>query len=91
MFAVDMLLRRRVDDDASINELGVVFHTKTSSYIAPRIFARTWRTVRSFAGFEWVTGHTFRKTVATILESQADLRTSSLQLGHSSEAVTSTY
>lgn len=90
-FAVDMLLRRRIDDDASTNLLGLVFHTKTANYISPHNFNRLWRKVRGTAGFDWVTGHTFHKTVATLLESEDGLGTSSLQLGHSSELVTSTY
>lgn len=35
--------------------------------------------------------HTFRKTVATLIEQEANLTTAAAQLGHASEAVTDQY
>lgn len=52
---------------------------------------RQWRQVRADTGLEWVSPHTFRKTVATLLNREADTRTAAAQLGHASERVTSTY
>jgi len=46
------------------------------------------RAVRAELGLEWVTPHTTRKTVATILERESTVKTASAQLGHSSEQIT---
>ncbi len=43
------------------------------------------------AGFDWVTSHVFRKTVATLIDKEADTKSAAAQLGHASEDVTSTY
>jgi hypothetical protein len=37
---------------------------------------------------EWVTPHTFRKTVATLISERVNSETASQQLGHSSPAIT---
>ena len=49
---------------------------------------RRWRQVRKDTGLEWVTPHTFRKTVATLISERVDAETASQQLGHSSPAIT---
>jgi len=38
-----------------------------------------------------VTPHTFRKTVATLIDEEADTKSAAAQLGHGSEEVTETY
>jgi integrase len=38
-----------------------------------------------------VTPHTFRKTLATIIDREADAKSAAAQLGHSSEATTKGY
>ncbi|WP_179428606.1 tyrosine-type recombinase/integrase [Spelaeicoccus albus] len=68
-----------------------VIASRNGNFIPPQNFNRLWRQIRTAAGFDWVTGHTFRKTVATVIESNTGLRDSSLQLGHSNEMTTSTY
>lgn len=45
--------------------------------------------MRADLGFDWVTPHTFRKPVGTILANTEDLAAASRQLGHASEQVIS--
>jgi integrase len=52
---------------------------------------RQWREARKDTGLDWVTPHTFRKTVATLIDRKADTRTASEQLGHSKEDLTAAY
>jgi integrase len=49
---------------------------------------RRWRQIRQDTGLEWVTPHTFRKTVATLVAEEVDSDTAAQQLGHSSASVT---
>jgi hypothetical protein len=46
---------------------------------------------RAETNLEWVTPHTFRKTVATLIDREADIKTAAAQLGHASEEVTDKY
>jgi integrase len=46
---------------------------------------------RADTNLGWVTPHTFRKTVATLIKSEADVSSAAAQLGHASEEVTNTY
>src|SRR5881394_2980577 len=57
----------------------------------PNNVRRQWRQARADAGLEWVTPHTFRKTVATLIDKEADTKTAAAQLGHASEQITDTY
>ena len=52
---------------------------------------RQWRRARVETGLDWVTPHTFRKTVATPIDKEANTKTVAAQLGHTSEQVTDTY
>ncbi|GAB2920802.1 hypothetical protein GCM10027280_04750 [Micromonospora polyrhachis] len=52
---------------------------------------RQWRQARADTNLAWVTPHTFRKTVATLIKNEADTKSAAAQLGHSSEEVTDTY
>ncbi len=49
---------------------------------------RRWRTIRAGTGFDWVTPHTFCKTVATLIDRLVDSDTAARVLGHSSDAIT---
>jgi integrase len=42
-------------------------------------------------GLEWVIPHTFRKTVATLIDKEADTDTAAAQLGHENGEITKTY
>ena len=59
--------------------------------VLPRFAAellRVRRQIRKDTGFEWVTPHTFRKTVATLVSEATTSELASRQLGHSSSQVT---
>lgn len=68
-----------------------IFNSRCGTWLSPHNVRRQWREARKAAGLEWVTPHTFRKTVATQLDREADTKTAAAQLGHSSEEITSTY
>jgi integrase len=87
-FATDMLLRRQVDATGNPD---AIFCSRRGTWLSPHNVRRQWREARKAAGLEWVTPHTFRKTVATLLDREADTKTAAAQLGHSSEEITSTY
>lgn len=87
-FAVDMLLRRQVEQEHG-NAWDVVFPSASGTLRDPNNFRKQWRSARDELGFTWVTPHTFRKSVGTILANSEGLSAASSQLGHSSEDVTS--
>jgi integrase len=43
---------------------------------------------RADTSLEWVTPHTFRKTVATLIDKEADTDRAAAQLGHGSKEIT---
>ena len=86
-FAVNMLLRRQVEQLEG-NTYDVVFPSSTGTLRDPSNFRKQWRTARQALGFEWVTPHTFRKSVGTILANTQGLAAASRQLGHSNEQIT---
>lgn len=87
-FAVEMLLRRQVSQLVG-NPHDVVFPSATGTLRDPNNFGKQWRNARDALSFKWVTPHTFRKTVGTLLADSQGMAVASAQLGHSSEAVTS--
>ncbi|WP_182976867.1 tyrosine-type recombinase/integrase [Arthrobacter cheniae] len=89
-FAVEMLLRRQVQQSAG-NAWDVVFPSSTGTLRDPNNFRKQWRSARDELGFSWVTPHTFRKAVGTILAASEGMAAASAQLGHSSEQVTRTH
>lgn len=86
-FAVEMLLRRQIGQ-LEANPWDVVFPSAVGSLRDPNNFRKQWRSARDDLGFQWVTPHTFRKTVGTLLEASSGMASASAQLGHSSENVT---
>ncbi len=86
-FARDTLLRRRVMQPPG-NPRGLVFPSAAGTPRDPGNVRHAWRGIRDEAGFGWVTPHTFRRTVATLLAHQEDLAVASAQLGHGSDTVT---
>lgn len=86
-FAVEMLLRRQIWQREA-NPWDVVFPSAVGSLRDPNNFRRQWRSASLDLGFQWVTPHTFRKTVGTLLEASSGVAVASAQLGHSSENVT---
>ncbi|MEV8515918.1 site-specific integrase [Dactylosporangium sp. NPDC051484] len=86
-FAVGMLLTRKVA--AADNPIDAIFATRRGTWLAPNNVRRQWRRARDEAGLAWVIPHTFRKTVATLIDKEADTKSAAAQLGHGSEQVTS--
>jgi integrase len=84
-----MLLARKLD--AADNPNDAIFASRRGTWQSPNNVRRQWRQARADTGLEWVTPHTFRKTVATLIDKEADTKSAAAQLGHSSEEVTDTY
>ncbi|GAB2863859.1 tyrosine-type recombinase/integrase [Nocardioides pacificus] len=85
-FAVDVLIRRRIEQPA--NRHDAVFTTRNGTWHQVGNIERRWRSIRAETGFDWVTPHTFRKTVATLIDRLVDSDTAARILGHSSDAIT---
>jgi integrase len=85
-FAVDVLMRRRIEQQP--NRHNAVFATRNGTWHQVGNIERRWRTIRADTGYDWVTPHTFRKTVATLIDRLVDSDTAARILGHSSDAIT---
>ena len=84
-FAVEMLLRRRVDSQSPL-----VFPSSTGTLRSPNNFRRQLRDFRTANGYEeWFTPKTLRKSVGTLVKAEAGLAAAAEQLGHAGTAVTS--
>ncbi|MFH5877834.1 tyrosine-type recombinase/integrase [Arthrobacter sp. NA-172] len=84
-----MLFRRQVQQ-LEANMWDVVVPSSIGTIRDPGDFRKQWRTARDELGFKWVTPHTFRKSVGTLLLANSiGLASASAQLGHSSEQITS--
>lgn len=72
------------------NEHDAVFATRTGNWHQVSKFAKKLREVFDLAGLPWATSHSFRRTVATILDREADDhgRAATRQLGHATEGFT---
>lgn len=81
-FAIDMLSDRPRST--------MLFESSAGTLRDPDTVARQWRQVRAALGLEWVTSHTFRKTVATIIDEEGlTARVAADQLGHAQVSMTS--
>ncbi|GAB3622537.1 site-specific integrase [Mariniluteicoccus endophyticus] len=85
-FVVDALRRRKLERPATLQQL--VFPSQTGGVRDPNSFRAVLGKIRAGVELEWVTPHTFRDTVATLIDAEADLRTASEQLGHAGTDVT---
>ncbi len=85
-FAIDVLMRRRIEQAS--NHYNAVFATRNGTWHQVGNIERRWRTIRADTGFEWVTPHTFRKTVATLIDRLVDSATAARVLGHTSDVIT---
>jgi len=81
------LLRRRLRDRQE-SPIDAVFPTRNGTWQQVTNVERRWREIRKDTPIEWVTPHTFRKTVATLIAQSVGAETASQQLGHSSPDVT---
>ncbi len=84
-FAVEALRRQR--DRGIPSAEGLVFPTRTGSARWPANVRTAWRQVRG-EDYGWVKPHSFRKTVATLVERELGVGAATVQLGHSATAVT---
>ncbi|MEX5260397.1 tyrosine recombinase XerC [Kocuria sp. CPCC 205263] len=86
-FVVAVLLRRSVavreGDDS-----GLAFPSAALTLRSPHNLRRQLREARG-EGFEWVTPHTLRRAVATLIDRHTSTEDAAAQLGHNGTAVTS--
>ena len=73
---------------AADNPHDAIFASRRGTWMSPQNVRRQWRQARADTGLEWVTPHTFRKTVATLIDKEADTDSAAAQLGHGSKAIT---
>lgn len=86
-WAVVMLRRHRETQDPA--SLGLVFPAPLGGLRDPSNTNADMRDAFAFAGYGWVTSHTFRKTVATLIdEGGLSARAAADQLGHSDPSMT---
>jgi integrase len=87
-FAIDAL-RRRKESPPGPNSAGVIFPSSTGTLRDPDNFGKQWREVRDDLGLPEVTSHSFRKTVATIIDNEGlSPRFGADQLGHEKPSMT---
>lgn len=84
-FTRDTLMRLSVDALSTADDL--VFPSAAGTLRDPHNVRRQWRDARG-EQFAWVTPHSFRKTVATLIDREATTEDAAAQLGHSGTAVT---
>lgn len=86
-FAVDMLNARRGRE--YVGEQKMIFPSTAGTWRDPNNFGKEWRTVRTELGLPEVTSHSFRKTVATLIDEEGlSARVGADQLGHSKVSMT---
>jgi integrase len=81
-----MLMARNVT--AADNPNDAIFASRRGTWLSPQNVRRQWRQARADTGLEWVTPHTFRKTVATLIDKEANADSAAAQLGHGSKEIT---
>jgi len=84
-FAVGMIMARKLV--AADNPHDAIFASRRGTWLSPNNVRRQWREARADTDLAWVTPHTFRKTVATLIKEGTDTKNAAAQLGHSSEEV----
>jgi len=86
-FAVDALRERRTHP--YLGELTVIFPSTAGTLRDPNNFGKQWRKVRDQLGVPGVTTHSFRKTVATLIDEEGlSARVGADHLGHSKVSMT---
>ncbi len=85
-FAVEILLRRQVGNHA--NPHGAVFPTRRGSWRQVSNWERMWNQVVDGTAYSWVTFHTFRRSVATLIDREVGIEAAQAQLGHDDSAIT---
>lgn len=86
-FAIAALIERR--NLPFLGEQSVIFPSTAGTLRDPNNFGRLWRTVRDDLGVAEVTTHSFRKSVATLIDDEGlSARVGADQLGHSKVSMT---
>ncbi len=85
-FAVGMLITRKITCDENLHD--AAFTSRRGTWLSPPNVRRQWRQARADTGLEWVTPHTFRRTVATLIDDEANADNAAAQLGHSNKEIT---
>jgi integrase len=67
-FAVSMLMARKLV--AQANPYDAIFASRRGTWLSPNNVRRQWRQAREDTDLAWVTPHTFRKTVATLIKKE---------------------
>jgi integrase len=88
-FAAAVLMARKLA--AADNPHDAIFASRKGTWLSTNNVRRQWRQARAATDLTWVTPHTFRKTVATLIDREADAKRAAAQLGHTSEEITNTY
>jgi integrase len=87
-FVVDAL-RRRKESFTGRNTAGVIFPSSTGTLRDPDNLGKQWREVRDDLGLPEVSSHSFRKTVATLVDDAGlSARIGADQLGHARPSMT---
>lgn len=79
-FAVAILLRRQVENRANAHD--AVFPTRRGTWRQISNWERMWNQVVDDTAYDWVTFHTFRRSVATLIDREVGLEAAQAQLGH---------
>ncbi|CAN5551879.1 site-specific integrase [soil metagenome] len=88
LFAADALHRRKGGRQGP-NTAGVIFPSSAGTLRDPDNFGKQWREVRDDLGLPDVSSHSFRKTVATLIDdSGLSARIGADQLGHAKVSMT---
>lgn len=86
-FAVDVLRERRTHP--YLGQLTVIFPSTAGTLRDPNNLGKQWRKVRDQLGVPGVTTHSFRKTVATLIDEEGlSARVGADHLGHSKVSMT---
>jgi len=86
-FAAEMLAARR--GVPYYGEQTMIFPSKAGAWRDPENFNRAWRTARGALGVPGVTSHSFRKTVADLIDEEGrSARVGADQLGHAKPSMT---
>jgi integrase len=86
-FAIDVLQKRRTHP--YLRQLPVIFPSTAGTLRDPNNFGKQWRRVRDQLGVPGVTTHSFRKTVATLIdEGGLSARIGADHLGHAKVSMT---
>jgi len=88
-FAVEILLRRQVENRA--NPYGAVFPTRRGTWRQISNWERMWNQVVDDTGRLLVTFHTFRRSVATLIDREVGIEAAQAQLGHEDSDITRDY